>query len=124
MIRALIVEDDPLVGRALGRALSRHVDVVDVVRDADAAIQRMEHDAVDVVVTDYDLGPSSRNGVELAARIREQWPEVPIVMASGSVNQQVRATARQAGIDECFTKPVPIDALATTLRGLVERRRR
>src|SRR5688500_8900063 len=100
----------------MGRVLSRRVVVVDVVGDSDSALVRLELDEIDVVVTDYDLGPDPRNGVELALAIRQRWPWIPVIMVSGSVDACIRARAREAGIRVCLEKPVSYDALFDALR--------
>jgi DNA-binding NarL/FixJ family response regulator len=121
MIRCLIVEDDPLVARALRRVLARHVDVVGVAADASSALAHLDEGTVDIVITDYDLGEGARNGVDLAQDIRDRWPALPIVMVSGSIDTRVRTTALDAGVDACFPKPVPAGALLETLLRLAKR---
>lgn len=115
MIHALLVEDDPTLGRAFGRRLSRHLDVVAVVADAEAALRRIELGSVDVVITDYDLG-QGLTGVDLARRIRAQWPGVVVILASGSLDDRMREAASVDGIHACFMKPVPVDELIATIQ--------
>ncbi len=120
MIRILIVEDNPIVGRATGRALSRRFDVVDVVNDATTALRRLEIDGVDVVITDHDLGGVSVTGIELARIIRQRWPRVPVVLVSGSIDDSLRETARAAGIAACFMKPASMEELTAEVRRLCD----
>lgn len=119
MIRALLVDDDTLVARTLGRVLSRHVDIVDTVPDAATALRRIEHDDVDVVITDYDLG-RGMTGVELAHTIRETRPSVRVVLVSGSFDpSHGPAEAWRVAVDAWFAKPVPAPELVATLQRLL-----
>jgi DNA-binding LytR/AlgR family response regulator len=40
------------------------------------------HDDIDILFTDVNL-PGSMNGFELAATVRDRWPRVKIIVASG-----------------------------------------
>ena len=116
MIRTLIVEDDALVARALGRLLSRHFDVVDAVTDAESALRRVEHDAIELVITDFDLG-SGMTGVELAHRIRDAFPSIRIILLSGSFQTGAEPEISESdGIDAFLAKPTPIPELIDTIR--------
>jgi CheY-like chemotaxis protein len=111
MIRTLIVEDDALVARTMGRLLSRHLDIVDAVTDGEAALRRVELDRIDLVITDFDLGPGM-TGVGLAQRIREARPDIRVIMVSGSYPE----LGAGDGVDAFFAKPAPIAELIATIR--------
>lgn len=81
----LVVEDEFLT----------RMDAVDMIRDAgfrtyeagtaDVAISLMErHGDIGILFTDIDL-PGSMDGLELAAYVRDGWPPVEILIASGVV---------------------------------------
>jgi two-component SAPR family response regulator len=116
MIRALIVDDDALVARTMGRLLSRHLEVVDAVCDAETAMRRLEIDPIDVVITDFDLG-AGKTGMDLAEDVRKQFPQVRIIMVSGSYG----APREESGvIDAFFAKPVQVADLLERVRGIVQ----
>jgi two-component SAPR family response regulator len=116
MIRALIVDDDALVARTMGRLLSRHIEVVDAVCDAETAMRRLEIDPIDVVITDFDLG-AGKTGMDLAEDVRKQFPQVRIIMVSGSYG----APREESGvIDAFFAKPVQVADLLERVRGIVQ----
>ena len=119
MIRLLLVEDDLYVARMLARRLSRHFDIVDVVEDADTALRRLDVDQIDLVLTDLDLGPGRPDGIALAERIHERSPDLPIILASGTLTDDARARAKQAGISAALAKPVPPAELVPMIESLV-----
>src|SRR5437899_4592573 len=55
------------------RAISAHT--------AEEALQRFRDEEFDVLVTDMRLGPM--NGLELARRIHENYPTVPVILITG-----------------------------------------
>jgi CheY-like chemotaxis protein len=49
--------------------------------DGPDALQKMERDGFDVVITDYKM--EGMNGVELAQKIHEKNPEIPVILVTG-----------------------------------------
>ena len=113
----LVVEDEPLI----------RMEAVDMIEDAgfkvydaanaDAAIILMElHDEIGILFTDIDM-PGSMDGLKLAAYIRDRWPPVAIIIASGKVdftNMQIPEGST------FFPKPYPTEQIAAVLENIVE----
>ncbi len=80
MIRAVIVEDEPLLAELLVDSLRDHaeVNVVASVRSGREALALVEPQKIDVAVVDIDLGPGP-DGVEVARTWRQVNPSVGLV---------------------------------------------
>jgi signal transduction histidine kinase/CheY-like chemotaxis protein len=79
----LVVEDEELVRRMIRRALERSGYRVLEAReglDALATVRRQEG-ALDLVVTDVVM--PRMGGIELAERLREEWPKIRVLFMSG-----------------------------------------
>ena len=85
MPRVLLIEDDPIVARPTVRVLARagacHVDWVP---DPASAVARCEQDRYDFLVSDFDLGPLERTGVELLDELRTTHPDATCICISAS----------------------------------------
>jgi PleD family two-component response regulator len=79
--RVLVVDDDPLVVASTAAMLE---DVGHVVSEALSGVHALDllrlGTTVDVVLTDHAM--PGMTGSELARRIRQHWPELPIILAS------------------------------------------
>ncbi|TWI60927.1 PAS domain S-box-containing protein [Pseudoduganella lurida] len=81
--RVLIVEDDQLVMAVASDLFETMGYQVLTAPDAVAALQMLErHADVDVVFTDLMM-PNGMTGVDLARTVRQRWPAVKIIIASG-----------------------------------------
>jgi CheY-like chemotaxis protein len=79
----LVVEDEILISDLISDVLHERGFDVHAVPDAEAALRYLEAgSAVDVLFTDINLA-GDMDGSTLAARVREQRPELPIVYCSG-----------------------------------------
>ncbi|WP_414476267.1 response regulator [Microvirga sp. M2] len=78
----LLVEDDPLVMTATTAMLEDLGHTVLEAPSAEAALSILREDpSIDLVVTDHAM--PGMTGLELAERIRVEWPTMPILLASG-----------------------------------------
>ena len=79
----LLVEDEALIAEIIGEALTDSGHSVHVVANAQDAIAHLSNGGrVDLLFTDINL-PGELDGVSLAARVREQHPQLPVIFASG-----------------------------------------
>lgn len=111
--RALVVDDDPAMARALGRHLQSLAWTYTIADGACAAIRALEEGPHwDVLLTDLNMPHMS--GTELARLARRRWPHLWIVLCSGSFEPAAFELAG-SGVDARLGKPILVDALATAL---------
>ena len=107
-VRILLVEDEPIVRFVMAEALR---DLAATVIEASTADEAWEYltsgAAVDVVFTDHRL-PGSLTGAQLARRIRQQFPALPVVVTSANFDEHET-------FEERVGKPYDIDEIATRL---------
>jgi CheY-like chemotaxis protein len=79
----LMVEDEVLISDLVAQWLGERGFAVHEVTDAEAALRYIDGGgAVDVLFTDINL-PGGMTGRELAVKVRERRPDVPVVYTSG-----------------------------------------
>lgn len=71
--RVLLVDDDPVVRRVLKFALEAGGYEVDTCADGQAALESIQGQAPDVLVTDIEM--PRMNGRELCVELRRQFPQ-------------------------------------------------
>ena len=116
----LLVDDDVTAREALAKFLEQNGYVVDQADDGVAALERLVERPADVVVT--DLMMPRMDGMALLTSIREQYPHLPVVMATSSEELGTAITAMRAGAEDYLTKPVDLDALELAAERALERR--
>lgn len=106
----LVVDDEPLVRRALARALKR-LDVRPIeAGDMAQAMALLQAERVQGVIADQRL--TSGSGVELLATVRDTWPEISRVLITGSDDPRIAQLAiNQAGVSYFLGKPWAAEAL-------------
>ncbi len=115
--RLLVLDDQLPVSRAMGLMLQSLGYQVSVCNDPLEALQRLGAEPVDMLITDYSM--AGMNGMEVAARCREDRPEFPILLVTGNSE----GLDRQAGSPhfEILEKPFGRDDLAAAVRRVLGR---
>lgn len=117
----LLVDDDRVIRSAAVRVLERHgytVVAVDNALDA-IAILRGRTQRVDVVMT--DLRMPGMTGGDLISAIRQDAPEVPIVVASGADHRDEREKQGVPATIPYLKKPWTIDELLAIVRSAIDK---
>lgn len=90
---------------------------------ANEALAVVHEASIDCLVVDYRLPET--DGIELVERIRDERPELPIVLVAGEDAEAVAARAIDAGVTDYLQKDPTVDQtpiLAGKIRTAVERR--
>jgi two-component system, response regulator PdtaR len=83
MLVILTVEDETLVRDYLGEILEQAGYQVVSAANADEAIEILEtRNDIRVLITDVNM-PGSMDGLRLAAAVRDRWPPIKIIIATG-----------------------------------------
>ncbi|KUL52156.1 MULTISPECIES: response regulator transcription factor [unclassified Streptomyces] len=92
-MRVILAEDSTLLREGLVRLLAEEGhEVLAAVGDADALLRAVERDVPDVVVTDIRMPPDHTDGgLRAAVRIREERPEVGVLVLSQYVERNYAA---------------------------------
>ena len=77
----LVVDDEPAILNLSCEILSQHGFVAMKANSASEALEILEHQPVDLILSDIIM--PDMNGYQLAAVIREKYPEIKVQLASG-----------------------------------------
>jgi CheY-like chemotaxis protein len=110
--RVLLVEDDDRVAELVQEMLIELGYHVERVANASSALNALQDGAdPDIVFSDMVM-PGEMSGLDLARRVAEGWPGLPIVLTTGYSASAAAATSE--GLRLLF-KPYAMDALAAEL---------
>lgn len=115
-LKILVVDDNRSAADALARVLSKKGDNVTAVYDGATAIETLQQDPPDLVLTDLKMEPIDGMQVLDAARAMRPPIEVVVFTAYGAVDTAVRAMRR--GARDFLTKPVTVDQVNRRLDDL------
>ncbi|EMA07767.1 PAS domain S-box-containing protein [Haloarcula vallismortis] len=103
-VRVLYVGTDADDIEALSAALERENDrfIVETARTIDETVAMLAADAVDCLVSDYDL--SGSNGIELLETVRDEYSTLPFIIYTAKGSEAVASEAISAGVTDYLRK--------------------
>lgn len=117
-LHVLVVDDDPLVRRAIARTFRRQQ--VTLAENGVAATRALERSRPDVIVSDLEM--PEMDGLALAEEVKRHWPELAerIVFVSGTGSQIERAHL-EAPSQPVLRKPVQGRQLESRIAEVLEK---
>lgn len=117
--KILIVDDERDLVDAYVRLLERAGHRCVGAFGAHEAIELIDADTPDLVLTDLSLPDS--NGLEVIRHLRAKSAIIPIIVMSGHNTQGMNEAARAAGANLCLLKPVSIAELKRVIGDALKR---
>ena len=117
----LIVDDDQSMANTLTKAMTRRGFVVTCRASGADALQLLDEQDFDVVVTDLHM--EGMTGFALCERITANRPDVPVVMITAFGNLEAAVSAIRVGAYDFVTKPFDVEVLRLTLARAIQHRR-
>jgi PAS domain S-box-containing protein len=121
-LRALLIDDNPVDRARIIQELEQgfgdsQIHQVSTRRELDRAL---EAGGFNLVLCDYLLPWT--DGMAVFRVIRERWPRVPVIMVTGSGNEEIAIAAIKAGLDDYILKSHRhLARLSTSIRSALDR---
>ncbi|RZV39550.1 MAG: sigma-54-dependent Fis family transcriptional regulator [Candidatus Acidulodesulfobacterium acidiphilum] len=118
-VSILIVDDDINYRKILSDFLKNEGYDVDSANSAEEAIDRLEKDFFNIIISDLKL--PGKTGIELLKTVKSRSEDIEIIIltAFGSVDSAV--SALKIGACDYLVKPLSLEELSITLKKLVEK---
>ena len=101
--RILVVDDEAHIRSMIGSTLKRQGYAVQLAASAREALEILERNAFDLVLTDIVV--QDGNGITLLDRIHAQQPQLPVVMVTAIHDIGVAVDAMRRGAYDYLLKP-------------------
>ena len=119
----LVIDDNPAVATALEVLFSLHdIDTVSA-QSPDEGMQRLQRGDIDLVIQDMNFHAdttSGDEGIALFHRIREQHPDLPVILLTAWTHLEAAVDVVRAGAADYLAKPWDDRKLLATVNNLLE----
>jgi two-component system OmpR family response regulator len=119
-MHVLLVEDDPMIGRATAQALTDAAHAVDWVTDGAMGLAAARDGGYDLLL--LDLGLAELDGVEVLRAVRQHDASLPIMVVTARDHVDSRVNVLDLGADDYLVKPFEVKELLARIRAVVRRK--
>ena len=120
MGQVLLADDEPALLNLFRKVLEQEGYEVVTADDGVLALKLVEGGGVELLVTDIEM--PNMTGLELLRRVRQQSPELPVIIMTGGSALKTVPEAYGLGVTQFLLKPVLPVQLVTTVRQVLARR--
>jgi len=118
--RILVVDDEAHVRSMIAATLSRQGYDVVLASGGEEAIESLKNDSFELILTDIVM--QEGNGLALLERIREQNPNLPVIMVTAIHDISVAIDSMRRGAYDYLLKPFEREHLIATVQRALEHR--
>ena len=111
--KVLIVDDDPAIQKVMKMQLEMGGFAVVAVADGRSALEALKTN--DILAVLLDLHLADEDGFQVIRSIKKVRPELPVIMVTGSHDEQEARKAFDLGAWDYVTKPIDFDYLKNIL---------
>ena len=118
--KILLVEDEETLAAGLEYNLTEEGYTVKWAKDGKEALEIFYKENFDLIILDIML--PYIDGFELAEKIREKQPQLPILMLTARTGAEDRIKGLELGADDYLTKPFNLNELLLRVKGMLKRK--
>ena len=119
-IRSAIVADDEFLNRDLLEEILTRLGIeVRTAKDGVHALRALEERPADLLLTDIRM--PGMGGMKLLAKVREKWPDIPVVMMTAFASVESAIASMRDGAYDYLMKPFGVEQVEALLLRLAER---
>jgi DNA-binding NtrC family response regulator len=118
-MKILVVDDEDIVLESCQAVFELEGFEVMLVPSADEAIEAMKNDNFALLLIDVKM--PKHDGMYLMEKIKEQWPDIPIIVMSGYYTTETIKEAFEMGAAKFIAKPFEPDELVKTVRQIIKK---
>ena len=116
----LVVEDERFMRRLLERILCTDDTSVLLAADGQEAVDIYRDHKLEISVVLLDLGLPKLSGWEVFKNLKQQNPDVCVIVATGYLDPDVKSRMHNAGVHCFIEKPYKLNELLSTLHGVIK----
>ncbi len=117
----LVVDDEKNMRRSLQTVLGDEGYIARAVESAEEGLVLLGREEFFMVITDARLGGMS--GYDFLAKVRQQWPDLPVIMLTAYATPKLAVEAIKAGAIDYLAKPFAPEELLHAVLRCAERHR-
>ncbi len=119
MFRILVAEDDAALQQLFCRVLLRNGFTALGVSDGEEALALMEHESIDLIVSDIMM--PRMDGYALLRALRESGSTIPVLIITARDGFQDMQTGFLSGADDYMVKPINVNEMVLRIHALLRR---
>ena len=116
--KIMIVDDETIVGERLEAFLKKEGHLIETFSDPQKALQRLDAQYFDIVVTDIRMGEIS--GIQIMERAFERSDQTKVIIITGYATMELAHEAMAKGAFDFIAKPFKLKELRGTIQRVME----
>lgn len=115
--KIMVIDDENIVGRMIKSYFEQEEFTVETFLDAKPALERLQEEKFDVVITDLKM--KDIDGMKVLNTIKSEYPDIKVIMITAFASLDAAVEAFRKSADDFFAKPIKIADLKASVKKLL-----
>ncbi|MEN8141575.1 MAG: sigma-54 dependent transcriptional regulator [Thermodesulfobacteriota bacterium] len=116
--KILVIDDEEMIRETVAGILTDEGFTPLLADNGAAGLDLLQEESVDLVL--LDIWMPGLDGMEVLAKIKEQWSDLPVIMISGHGNIETAVTATKMGAFDFIEKPPSYDKIILAINNALK----
>lgn len=116
--KILVIDDEDIVRMSCQRILAPQGYEVKATKSAVEGFKMLAEECFDVVLTDLKM--PDIDGIEVLRRVKEEWPDIEVIMITGYQTINTAVQAIKLGAFDYIEKPFTPDSIVSAIEKAIE----
>lgn len=114
MSNVLIVDDDPMIRKLLGKMLATKKISSIAVSGGDEALKVLPSEPISHIILDLNM-PDGLSGDDTLKEIHEKFPNIPVILSTGDGSMIDKSKYISMGVSKFLNKPFDLNDLFSAI---------
>ena len=116
--KIIIIDDDMFILRSIEKQLHSEDLDIELVNDPLDGLERLKKEKYALAICDIRMRPLT--GLEVLNRIKSNYPNLPVIIMTGFVDDGIMEKAKEIGYDDYLIKPFRKSILTESIHRLLK----
>lgn len=116
-----LIEDEEGVQTYFKSVVARMGYELVVAEDGPSGLKMLSETPVDIILTDLMM-PGEPNGMEFLRRLREDFPDIPVIVVSGHPTKERIEECKELGVVDFLSKPFEMTFFGSIVTRVLSKR--
>lgn len=112
-----LIDDDQYIRNGITEALGEKYKIR-TFSNAEGLLSKLKTSSPDIIL--LDIGLPGMNGIEALSVIKQEKPEIPVIMITAYEDIDTVISAMKTGAHDYIVKPIFVDGLETTIKNAID----
>ncbi len=116
--KIIVIDDDSFILSSIEKQLNKENFEMEFINNPLVGLKRLQNEKYSLVICDIRMKPLT--GLELLEKIKSIYPEIPVIIITGFIDDVIMEKAKKIGYNDYLIKPFRKKSLTDSINKILK----